>query len=473
DNCPLTPNPTQADADSDGDGDACDTDDDNDGVPDASDNCPTVANPLQTNTDQSFPGGDALGDACDTDDDADGVLDVADVGAGGDCSLDRLRFPGNAEVCDAIDNDCDGSLFVGGTPDPLDNQPFSDPDGDLTPNCADPDDDGDGVNDGSDNCQYVPNAGQQNSDIGGPAPDADGDACDVDDDGDGVLDGSDCNSTNWNIYPGNVETCEAVGVTPVDNDCVNGFFPATGPVASPITDPFANPDGDALPNCSDPDKDGDFFYALGGGPPPTTEIDCDDYNPAINPNATEACDLVDSNCNGSLIDSFPNTDAAGYSGQIADAYPDCVDADADGDGWRPTGLPSTYHPSTLSGVQGSAGAGWDCSDALFYRNPGIADTPDNAANHSSTAGIADLDCDGLPTCPAGTSPVEICLEGDVACRFEANCGIILACQDDACLDGHGPGPCPDGLAEVEGCIDDRPCVSVVECGQTRFCQPGR
>ena len=49
-------------------------DSDSDGVPDASDNCPTVANASQTNTD-----GDSQGNACDADDDNDGVLDVNDT----------------------------------------------------------------------------------------------------------------------------------------------------------------------------------------------------------------------------------------------------------------------------------------------------------------------------------------------------------------------------------------------------------
>ena len=84
DNCQGVANPSQIDSDSDGRGNACDTcptaadtgldtdndgldnacdpDDDNDGVPDSSDNCPSVSNPNQRDIN-----GNGIGQACDPD----------------------------------------------------------------------------------------------------------------------------------------------------------------------------------------------------------------------------------------------------------------------------------------------------------------------------------------------------------------------------------------------------------------------
>jgi hypothetical protein len=59
DNCPSTPNPSQTDINHDGIGDACQSDSDHDGWPDVSDNCPNTPNPDQL--DQNHNG---VGAAC-------------------------------------------------------------------------------------------------------------------------------------------------------------------------------------------------------------------------------------------------------------------------------------------------------------------------------------------------------------------------------------------------------------------------
>lgn len=60
DNCPTVANADQANNDGDALGDACDPDDDNDTVADTADNCPTVSNADQADSD-----GDGIGNACD------------------------------------------------------------------------------------------------------------------------------------------------------------------------------------------------------------------------------------------------------------------------------------------------------------------------------------------------------------------------------------------------------------------------
>ena len=62
DNCPDTPNATQADIDGDGIGNDCDDDMDGDGIPNYVDNCPDTSNPTQADSD-----GDGVGDTCDDD----------------------------------------------------------------------------------------------------------------------------------------------------------------------------------------------------------------------------------------------------------------------------------------------------------------------------------------------------------------------------------------------------------------------
>ncbi len=248
-----------------------------------------------------FPGNtaDATSGECMLDADGDNYGDesaTAPYDAGTDCDdNDIFNFPGNPEVCDGADNDCD-TVTDNGLDGDGDGVTPCGPDG-ISGNSDDDCDDGDSLDfpGGIETCN------------------ADDEDCDgvvdngLDVDGDGVtpcgLDGTagtaddDCDDnplTGSNNFPGNPEVCDAA-----DNDCNtavdNGF----------------DGDGDGITTCGADGVSGN------------TDDDCDDGDPDVNPSEPEICDGLDNNCDSNFGANEPTTPGAVTSSEDSSTL--CVD----------------------------------------------------------------------------------------------------------------------------------------------------
>ncbi len=165
------------------------------------------------------------------------------VTQGGDCDdADALRFPGNPEVCDNKDNDCNPA-----TPEPGLTTYYQDSDGDGYGN---------------------PNA-TKSACGGAPAG--------------YVAQSGDCDDTKAAINPGAIELCDGI-----DNNCVNGID--EGPVET-----WVDSDGDGYGAKG---SQVHYMCEVKTGYADNDD-DCKDNNAAINPAAAEIPgNGVDENCDG-------------------------------------------------------------------------------------------------------------------------------------------------------------------------------
>ncbi|MEQ1721371.1 MAG: MopE-related protein, partial [Nitrosomonas sp.] len=303
---------------------------------------------------------------------------VGSVANSGDCDDNNNAINPNAtEVCDLVDNDCDGLIDEG-----VQSTFFVDFDGDsygssagailacspplgYVTNSLDCDDNNAAVNPAAlevcngidDDCNGLADDGlvfltyyvDADNDGYGDASATGVSSCNPI--AGSVTNNGDCNDNNLAINPAAIEVCDLV-----DNDC-------DGLIDEGVQSTFyADVDGDGFGNaassvlaCSAP-----LGYV-------TNSTDCDDNNAAINPAALEVCNGIDDNCDGLADDGL--TFVTYY-------------ADADGDTYGN----ALVSQSTCNGAPvGYVVDATDCNDANAAVNPGATEVCN---------GIDD-DCDGL------------------------------------------------------------------------------
>ena len=319
-------------------------------------------------------GGTALSTSVDADCTDQGESSVSTDCNDGDASI----HPNAAEICDAIDQDCDGVL----------NDGFYDSDFDGEPDCIDLDDDNDGDPDTTDcadtdpgihtGAPEVANDGIDQdcngSDATGCFADLDGDGFgdgapflspdgDCDDPGESE-DGSDCDDSDPGVYPGAPEFCDAA-----DSDCDGSLL-----------DELPDLNGNGIPDCLDDGLDSD-----GDGIPDLVEDEADDDHdgdpdPDSDGDGTPNYLDLDSDDDG-IPDSIEGTDD-----RDGDGIPNFLDLDSDDDGIA----------DSVEGTEDPDGDGepnyldWDSDgDGLVDGIDGIVDTDgDGVPNY------LDLDSDG-------------------------------------------------------------------------------
>ena len=297
-----------------------------------------------------------------------------------DCDdANPAAYPGLAEACDGVDNDCDTDVDEGVTTAwyaDVDGDGYGDPGSTPVAACTAPAYTSADATDCDDTtAQRRPGLAEA---CDGLDNDCDSDVDEgvqtafyLDDDGDGfgnafsmpqlacsapsgdhVTDHSDCDDERTDVYPGAVEVCDLA-----DNDCDTQTDEGVTTPFWPDTDGDGYGDGlaSAVQACTAP-------QGMVGD-----DTDCDDGAVTTYPGATELCDDADNDCDQVIDDGLQTS-----------WYPD-----GDGDGFGATSGAVLSCPAVAGHVVSNS----DCDDGDGLVFPG--------SPHLDRCDVVDTDCDGF------------------------------------------------------------------------------
>jgi hypothetical protein len=360
-------------------------------------------------------------DSCDP---GDGwVVDSSDCDDG-----DAAVFPGAEEICNGLDDDCDGEID-----EDLDSTWYADADGD---GWGDETDTVDSCDPGPGYIAQLGDCDDANSDIN---PDATELCNGYDDDCDGFVDDADdslADASTWYTdadadgYGDDALTVQACvqpsGASPYGGDCDDA-------------DPAYNP-GAVEDDCSDPadyNCDGSTGYVDADGDGHAACEDCDDSDAAVNPDATELCNGVDDDCDGTVDEPDAADAATWYADDDGDGYGDAASSTVACD--EPMGF--SDDPS-------------DCDDADASVHPAGAEScngVDDDCDGSVDEGVQDTfwaDADGDGYGDAGSS-TEACSQPTGYVADDTDCD-----DGDAAVSPGGTELCNGVDDDCDGSVDE-------------------